>query len=140
MRKLLIISLLCFGSDMYAQNIIGTWKRISSVLEYTNGKSDDLQKNLASTFPCSSDIKYVFENSGKHSMILPKGCGNFPNITADWTMTGSNLFMTQKVGQQVTNTNYEVSFSGKTMTMVHNYTEAEKSPKTKRLVIKYEKL
>lgn len=140
MKALLLLSIICGFMPAFSQNIVGTWKRTSSILEYVDGKTDDLQKNLSVAFPCSADIKYVFESSGKHFMILPKGCESFPKIEANWTQTGNKFFISQKVEKTTTDTNYELSFSGKTMTMTHTYTPAEGLNKTKRLVIKYERI
>lgn len=140
MKKVFLFCLICGVFPAFSQNIVGTWKRTSSILEYVDGKTDDLQKNLSATFPCSTDIKYVFESGGKHYMILPKGCESFPKIEANWTQTGNKFFISQKVGKTVTETNYELSFSGKIMTMIHTYTPAEGLNKTKRLILKYEKL
>jgi hypothetical protein len=110
------------------------------VLEYTNGKTDDLQKMMATSFPCSLNIKYVFEPSGKHFMILPKDCISIPNVEANWKVSGNQLIINQKTGKEMLNTIYELTFSGNIMTMTHNYTEAEKASKTKRIILKYEKL
>jgi hypothetical protein len=142
MRKLLIISLLCITTSAYTQNVVGSWKRVSSVMEYADGKADDLQKNMSRVYPCSKDIKYVFEKTGKHFMILPKGCEDIPNIPADWKMVGNQFNISQKAGKESMSTSYELSFSGNTMTMSHNYTDAEQVSKVKikRIVLKYERL
>ncbi|WP_146199120.1 lipocalin family protein [Arcicella aurantiaca] len=117
MKKILIISLLCVCANTYSQNIVGTWKRVSSVLEYTNGKTDDLQKLMESTFPCITEIKYVFEQSGKHFMVIPKDCKSIPNTEANWKVLGNQLIMNQKSGKEILNINYDLDFSGNTMTM-----------------------
>lgn len=138
--KIATIILLTISFSSNAQSIVGAWKRTTSILEYTNGKTDDMQKNLLLGMPCIADIKYVFENTGKHTLILPKGCEGIPSTDATWKMTGNTLFIAQKFGNDVISTTYDLSFSGNEMTMTHNYTAAEKMSNMKRIVIKYKKL
>jgi hypothetical protein len=139
MKKLLIISLLCISTSAYTQSVVGTWKRISSVLEYTNGKTNDLDKVMEKSYPCSKEIRYVFEKSGKHFMVLSKGCEHIPNNQADWKMVGNQFSITQKVGKEMMSSNYDISFSGNTMTMSHTYSKEEQASNAKKIILKYEK-
>ena len=138
--KALVIILLTVSFSSNCQNIIGTWKRTSTILEHTNGKTDDMQKNLLAGMPCIADIKYVFESNGKHTMILSKGCEGIPSTVATWKMSGDTFSISQKLGNEVVNTTYELSFAGNIMTMTHNYTAADKTPDMKRIILKYQKL
>jgi hypothetical protein len=138
--KNLLIAILLFSFSTHAQSVVGTWKRTSSVLEHTNGKTDDMQKTLLSSMPCIGEIKYVFESNGKHTMILSKGCEGIPSTVATWKMVGDTFSIAQKLGNEVISTIYELSFSGNVMTMTHNYTAADKAPDMKRIILKYQKL
>jgi hypothetical protein len=138
--KIITIILLIISFSGNCQSIVGTWKRISTILEHTDGKTDDMQKTLLSSMPCIGEIKYVFESNGKHTMILPKGCEGMPNTIATWKMTGDTFSIAQKVGKEIISSTYEQSFVGNTMTMTHNYTSADKAPDMKRIILKYQRL
>jgi Lipocalin-like domain len=125
---------------MNAQSVVGSWKRTSSILEYKNGKLDDLQKMMLNVYPCMSNIQYIFDKNGKHYLVLPAGCEKIPNEEATWKMVGNEFYISQKVEGKDESTQYNLSFEGNTLTMSHTYTEAEKQPTIKRLVIKYQKL
>lgn len=138
--KYLIIILITISFSSNCQNIVGTWKRTSMILENTNGKMDDIQKSLLAEMPCIGEIKYVFESNGNHNMILSKGCEGIPNTIATWKMSGDTFSIAQKLRNEVISTTYELSFSGNIMTMTHNYTAADKTPDMKRIILKYQKL
>ena len=138
--KIITILLLTISFAGNCQSIVGTWKRTAAVLEHTDGKTDDMQKNLIAGMPCIADIKYVFESNGKHSLILPASCEGMPSTDATWKMTGNVVSVTQKLGDVVVNSSYQLSFAGNTMTMTHDYTAAEKMSDMKKIVLKYQKL
>jgi hypothetical protein len=140
MKIITIILFLIISFSSNSQSIVGTWKRISSVLEHTNGKTDDMQKNLLSSMPCIGEIKYVFESNGKHTMILSKGCEGIPSTVATWKMSGDTFSIAQKLGNEVISTTYELSFAANIMTMTHTYTAADKAPDMKRIILKYQKI
>ena len=138
--KILVIILLTISFSSNCQSIVGTWKRTSVSLEHADGKTDDMQKNLLLNMPCIGEIKYVFESNGKHTMILSKGCEGIPSTIATWKMMGDTFSIAQKLGNEVISTTYELSFTGNTMTMTHNYTPADKTPNMKRIILKYQRI
>ncbi len=139
MKKLLIFALF-FSVSAHAQSIVGKWKRTASVIEYTNGKTKDLQETMNKILPCSKDIQYIFESSGKHFTIIPKDCISVAIPDAVWKMEGNTLFISQKVGKEMMSTTFELSFSGNQMTMTHVYSASENQPKNKEMSITYVKL
>lgn len=139
MKKLLIIFFF-FTFSANAQSIVGSWKRTSAILEYKNSKTFDSQKNMLSALPCSADIQYIFEKSGKHFLILPKGCEAIPNYAATWQIVGDKFSISQKVGKENLSTNYDLSFAGNILTMTHVYLAAENIPDVTKIVIKYQRL
>jgi hypothetical protein len=138
--KTIIIILLTISFSSNCQSIIGTWKRTSTVLEHTDGKTDDLQKTMLSSMPCLADVKYVFESNGKHTMILSKGCEGLPSTDATWKMAGNTFTIAQKVGKEIISTTYDLSFAGNIMTMSHTYTASEQASNAKKIILKYQKL
>ena len=138
--KIIIIILLTISFSSNCQSVVGTWKRISSVLDHTDGKTNDLQKTMLSSMPCLADVKYVFESNGKHTMILSKGCEGIPSTVATWKITGDTFSIVQKLGNEVINTTYDLSFAGNIMIMSHTYTATEQASNAKKIILKYQKL
>jgi hypothetical protein len=139
MKKLLIICLF-FTFSAKAQSIVGNWKRTSAILEYNNGKTFDSQKSIMISLPCTADIQYIFEKSGKHYLILPKSCEAIPNGEATWQIIGDKFSISQKTEQGNISTNYELSFLGNMLIMTHVYTATENIPDVKKMILKYERL
>lgn len=144
------ISLVIFATLLlqvtYCQSVTGTWKRISTTLEYQNGKTDDIQKAMTTNLPCAASTKYFFKADGTHYTQSPAGCEAVDKMSkATWKQSGSNLtVVTASEAQLKTGgTTYVLSFSGNTMTMVHVYTDAENKmtgTKTKKITIVYQKI
>lgn len=145
MKKILFIAILTTISIAgFSQNITGTWKRISTILEYQNGIKEDLQKTLLTNLPCVAGTRYFFKADGTHFTQSPAGCEALDKLSkAIWKQTGSTLtIITSSESKLKTGgTTYTLSFSGNTMTMVHMYTDAEnKASKTKKISIVYQKI
>jgi hypothetical protein len=130
----------------FSQSITGTWKRLSTLLEYQNGKKEDVQKALLTNLPCVAGTKYFFKADGTHYTQSPPGCEALDKMSkATWKQTGNNLtIVTASESKLKTGgTTYTLSFSGNTMTMVHVYTAAENkdtNTKIKKITIVYQKI
>jgi hypothetical protein len=147
MRKVSITALLIMVAGLgYSQSIVGAWKRTSTILEYADGKKEDLQKNVQKGLPCTAGTKYFFNADGTHYTQSPAGCEMVDKMSrATWKQTGSTLTVVtaSDIKLKTGGTTYILSFSGNMVTMVHVYTEAENkvtSTKTKKLIIVYQKI
>lgn len=138
--KILIVILLTFSFTSNCQSIVGAWKRTSAILEYNNGKLYDSQKSSLNTLPCAADIQYVFEKTGKHFLILPKGCENVPNEEATWQIIGNTFSISQRTTEGFIDVTYELGFEGNMLTMTHVYSPAENIPNVKKLILRYQRL
>jgi hypothetical protein len=147
MKKICVVFLLItitrFG---YGQTIVGTWKRTSTILEYPDGKKEDLQKNMQSGLPCTAGTKYIFKTDGTHYTQSPAGCEMIDKMSkATWKQNGNTLTVATASDNKIKTgvTTYTLSFSGNTVTLVHVYTEAENkisSTKVKKLLVVYQKI
>ncbi|GAB2826299.1 hypothetical protein [Ferruginibacter profundus] len=129
----------------FCQSITGTWKRTSTILEYADGKKEDLQKSMQSGLPCTAGTKYFFKADGTHYTQSPAGCEMVDKMSkATWKQNGSTLIVVtaSDIKLKTGGTAYTLSFSGNTVTMIHVYTEAENKvthTKTKKITIVYQK-
>lgn len=147
MKKIIItVFVILITLAGYSQTIVGTWKRISTSLEYQNGKKEDLQKTMQANLPCLANTKYYFKADGTHSTQSTKGCETIDAMsTATWRQTGNTITMTtkQEAKLKTSGTTYTVSFSGTTMTLTHVYTDAENKvtrTKVKKIITVYQRL
>lgn len=146
--KLIIafVFLLLLAAPATGQRITGTWKRLSSTLEYQDGKKEDLQKAIIANFPCATDMKFLFKEDGTHYSQSSKGCEVIDAMSkASWKQNGNTLtLVTEKEAKrQPAGTTYTLSFSGNTVTMTHVYTATENAvtkTKVKKLVIVYQRI
>ncbi len=134
------------GVFVYSQTIAGTWKRTSTILEYADGKKEDLQKSMQSGLPCTAGTKYIFKADGTHYTQSPAGCEMVDKMSkATWKQNGSMLTVVTASDSKLktSGTTYTLSFIGNTVTMVHVYTDAENKitgTKTKKIIIVYQKI
>jgi hypothetical protein len=130
----------------FCQSITGTWKRTSTILEYADGKKEDLQKNMQSGLPCTAATKYIFKADGTHYTQSPAGCEMIDKMSkATWKQNGNMLTVVtaSDIKIKTGGTTYTLSFSGNTVTLVHVYTEAENKAsgtKVKKLLVVYQKI
>lgn len=146
--KTLITTLLLnlLAAACFSQSIEGTWKRVSTILEFANGTKEDLGKTLQTRLPCSVSTQYIFKKDGTHITQSPKGCEVLDKMSkSTWKQNGNTLTMVTATDQKLkTNgTSFTITFSGNTVTLVHIYTDAENkvpSTKTKKLTIVYQRI
>ena len=130
----------------FSQPVTGTWKRISTTLEYQSGKKEDLQKTLQANLPCVVNTKYIFKADGTHYTQSTKGCETIDEMSAaTWKQTGNTLVLVtkQEAKLKTAGTTYTVSFSGNNMTMTHVYTAAENKitgTKVKQITVVYQRI
>lgn len=147
MRHFIVsIFLFLFIAPVTAQSISGTWKRLSSTLEYQDGKKEDLQKAIIANFPCAADMKFLFREDGTHYSQSSKGCEVIDAMSkATWKQSGNTLTLVnaKEAKRQPAGTTFILSFSGNTVTMTHVYTATENAvtkTKVKKLVIVYQRI
>lgn len=147
MRHFIVsIFLFLFIAPVTAQTISGTWKRLSSTLEYQDGKKEDLQKAIIANFPCAADMKFLFMEDGTHYTRSSKGCEVIDAMSkATWKQNGNTLTLVteNEAKRQPAGTTYTLSFSGNTVTMTHVYTATENAitkSKVKKLVVVYQRI
>jgi hypothetical protein len=146
--RLIIVSvfLLLITAPVAGQNITGTWKRISSTLEYQDGKKEDLHKAVLAGFPCARDMQFIFKADGTHYSQSSKGCETINAMSkATWKQTGNTLTLVSVKETEANpgGTRYTLTFSGNTVTLTHIYTEAENKGvgiKVKKLVLVYQRI
>lgn len=133
----------------FSQTLVGTWKRVSTVLVDKNNVSNDLQKMMAKSLPCSVKLTYTFEASGIQKTNIPADCKKIMESTASmyadtkFEFNGKTLLVLSPKKELFPDAAYQVSFQGNRMTWVHNFTDNRKDPnpsKTKSITIVYEKL
>jgi hypothetical protein len=146
--KQILITTFCtlLYSAGFCQSITGSWKRVSTTLEYTDGKKEDLQKTMEKGLPCTAGTTYIFKADGTHYTQSPAGCEVVDKMSkAVWKQEGNRLTVTTGTDKKLNTggTTYTLSFKANTVTMVHVYTEAENKQTTtrvKKLTIVYQKV
>jgi hypothetical protein len=146
MRKTVFVIVFYFVAlPVFSQSITGSWKRISTTLEYMNGKKENLQKTLQANLPCTAGTKYFFKTDGTHYTQSPAGCEAVDKMSnATWKQNSNTLTVVSTSDTKLTTggTTYTLSFSGNTVTMVHVYTDAENKitgTKVKNITIVYQR-
>ncbi|MCP9751806.1 hypothetical protein [Ferruginibacter sp. HRS2-29] len=147
MKKILLLAIsTTLYTAGFCQSITGSWKRVSTTLEYKNGKKEDMQKNVQSGLPCTAGTKYYFKADGTHYTQSPAGCEVVDKMSkATWKQVGSTLTVVTGTDLKLKTggTTYILSFSGNTVTLVHVYTDAENKQtgtKVKKISIVYQKI
>lgn len=144
---LLLVTLI--GHSCFSQSLVGTWKRVSTVLVDKNNVSNDLQKMMAKSLPCSVKLTYTFEASGIQKTNIPADCKKImesaESMYADtkFEFNGKTLLVFSPKKELFPDATYQVTFQGNRMTWVHNFKDNPKDPnptKTKSIKIVYEKL
>ncbi|CAG4994001.1 hypothetical protein DYBT9275_01285 [Dyadobacter sp. CECT 9275] len=150
-RLLLTLSVFAIGyltvPAAHAQNITGTWKMSSAVLEESNGKKSDTHQDQLKNMPCASTITYTFKPDGTLVTNAPD-CKNLKAIIESqngkttWKQNGNKVTITTtdtRFPAQV----YSVSVTGNTMTWYFGYADNPKTAnptKAKSLVTVYKKI
>lgn len=133
----------------FSQSLVGTWKRVSTVLIDKDNIATDLQKMMAKSIPCSVNITYTFEASGLQKTNIPEDCkkrlASIAAMYADakYELNGSMLKVFSSKKELFPDAVYKLSFQGNKMTWVHNYSDNPKDPnptKAKTITIVYQKL
>lgn len=147
MRLIIVsISLLLIMAPASGQSITGTWKRISSTLEYQDGKKEDLHKAILAGFPCTRDMQFIFKADGTHYSQSSKGCETINAMNkATWKQTGNTLTLVsvKETKANPGGTRYTLTFSGNTVTLTHVYTSQENegvSIKVKKIMLVYQRI
>jgi hypothetical protein len=146
--KQILITTFCtlLYSAGFCQSITGSWKRVSTTLEYIDGKKEDMQKVMEKRLPCAAGTTYFFKADGTHYTQSPAGCEVVDKMSkAVWKQEGNRLTVTTGTDKKLNTggTTYTLSFKANTVTMVHVYTEAENKQTTtrvKKLTIVYQKV
>ena len=130
-----------------AQNITGTWKQTSVILEESNGRKSDTHTEQLKDLPCASTITYTYSPDGKVVTKAPD-CKNLREIIESqngkttWKQNGNKITVTStdtRFPPQI----YSVTVSGNTMTWFFSYADNAKTPnptKAKSLVTVYKKI
>ncbi|MBY0537178.1 MAG: lipocalin family protein [Chitinophagaceae bacterium] len=141
-RCLLLVFTMAF-MQVNAQSIVGSWKRLSTTLEYLDGKKEDLQATLVKNMPCVVNTVYIFKADGTHYSQSTKECEMIDKMgRANWQQSG-NLLTLEMKNQGNVKTSYTVTFSGNKMILTHLYTAEENKvtgTKVKQLITIYERL
>lgn len=144
-----ILLLALIGHHSFSQSLVGTWKRVSTVLVDKDNVATDLQKMMAKSIPCSVNITYTFEASGLQKTNIPEDCkkrlASMAAMYADskYELNGSTLKVFSTKKELFPDAVYKLSFQGNTMTWVHRYDDNPKVPnptKAKTITIVYQKL
>ena len=149
--KALFFALLivCLAQSSYSQSLVGTWKRVSTVLVGKDNVSNDLQKMMTKSIPCTVNITYTFETSGLQKTNIPEDCKKklasmaAMYVDTKYELNGSNLKVFSSQKKLFPDAVYKLSFHGNKMTWVHHYSDHPKDPnptKAKTITIVYQKL
>lgn len=128
--------LLCIFCSMInfasAQQITGTWKRTSIVLEKSDGSKSDMFQSQLKIMPCATTITYTYAPDGQVTMNAG-GCTNMKNMLeamngkTTWTQTGNKITINsgdENFPIQI----YNVSFEGGAMIWLFDYASNPKTP------------
>lgn len=150
MKVTLVVTfaLLLSNATMAAQSPVGTWKRLSSIVEDASGTKSDLQKQLYKAMPCSKDMTYSFLAGGKMKTTAKTCPESMQKVTSagdvggSWKTSGNRVIITTTTGA-LPPASYVVSYQANTMTWAFNYSENPKTPnptKAKSLTIIYQRV
>ncbi|GAB2577718.1 lipocalin family protein [Spirosoma areae] len=148
---LLAISISLFATGfrtLSADDVSGTWKRVSMTLVDASGKATDMNQMMARTIPCTKDITYTFTSDGQMKTTVPDACGAMKkrieanNINGRWVQTGRRVTVTTTL-KDIPPATYDLAVQGNTMTWVFLYADNPKTPnptKTQRITIVYQRV
>jgi hypothetical protein len=140
--------LLLLTNRANGQSVVGRWKRLSTTLVNTNGKSEDIDKMMRQAMPCAANIVYTFVANG--TMAVDAGACDAStrkmmesmSDKSRWSQSGNKVMATM-ADKSIPPSTHEVSFSGNTMTWRFNYADNPKLPnptKVRTMTIVYQRL
>ncbi|MGH8556629.1 MAG: lipocalin family protein [Methylococcales bacterium] len=125
--------LLFSGTSMAAQSPVGTWIRVSSIIEDTSGTKTDLQESLAMAMPCIASMTYSFLPDGKVNTTTDacpeamKKASQAADAVSRWKASGNKIVVTTSNGSLPPAT-YVVTYQANTMTWAFSFADNPKTP------------
>ncbi len=133
-----------------AQSVVGTWKRVGSIVTNKDGSMMDMLAMMEKMMPCINNITYAFLASGIQRTTIPDDCqkrmGNMAGQLmgdAHYRLKGNQLTIMPAATTKLPIVTYTVTMTGNTMMWIMDADAQSVKPnkgQVKSITMSYQRL